>query len=67
MTQDHKSEMPETLTTAAAAAAFNRKPHTLNRWAWTNTGPVKPVRINGRLAWPAAAIADVLRGVTPCA
>lgn len=67
MTQDHTSELPETLSTAAAAAALNRKPRTLNKWACTRTGPVQPVRINGRLAWPAQAIANLLRGAVPCA
>ena len=67
MTTNHTAELPATLTTAAAAAALNRKPQTLNKWAFTRTGPVQPVRINGRLAWPTGAITDLLRGVTACA
>jgi hypothetical protein len=67
MKQDHTFRIPGTLTTAAAAAALNRKPRTLNKWASTGTGPVQPVRVNGRLAWPADAIANLLRGVAPCA
>lgn len=54
--------IPATVTTAEAAHALNRKPATLNKWAWTGTGPVKPLRINGRLAWPADRIAAILRG-----
>jgi hypothetical protein len=50
------------MTTAQAAAALNRKPLTLNRWAWTNTGPVRPLRIHGRLAWPSDEIAALLNG-----
>jgi hypothetical protein len=50
------------MTTAEAAAALNRKPHTLNRWAWSNTGPLQPIRINRRLAWPTEAVAALLNG-----
>lgn len=57
-----QNQIPATLTTSEAAAALNRKPATLNKWAWTGTGPVQPVRINGRLAWPANKIADLLAG-----
>jgi hypothetical protein len=59
---NQEAEIPATVTTAVAALALNRKPATLNRWAWTNTGPVKPVRINRRLAWPTAEIMALLRG-----
>ncbi|MFM0263120.1 DNA-binding protein [Paraburkholderia sediminicola] len=40
-----------TLPTAEAAAAINRKPQTLRRWACLENGPIRPIRINGRLAW----------------
>jgi hypothetical protein len=62
MTPNPVAVIPETLTTAKAAAALNRKPQTLNKWAFNGTGPVQPVRINGRLAWPADAIAALLNG-----
>ncbi len=62
MTPNQTADLPATLTTAKAAAALNRKPQTLNKWAATNTGPVQPVRINRRLAWPAAEIAALLNG-----
>lgn len=67
MTMRQTAKLPATLTTAEAAVALNRKPRTLNKWAFARTGPVQPVRINGRLAWPADAIANLLRGVTTCA
>lgn len=57
--------LPATLTTAEAAAALNRKPQTLNKWAFTNNGPVQPIRINGRLAWPCDQIAALLNGGVP--
>ena len=41
-----------TLDTQAAAFYLNRKPQTLRIWALHGTGPIKPLRINGRLAWP---------------
>ena len=62
MPPNHIAEIPATLTTAQAAAALNRKPLTLNRWAFQKTGPVQPIRIHGRLAWPADQIAALLTG-----
>lgn len=55
-------ELPEVLPTAPAAAAINRQPQTLRKWASTNTGPIRPLRINGRLAWPVAALRTLLEG-----
>ena len=40
-----------TVATAAAAYYLNRRPQTLRGWACLETGPVRPIRINGRLAW----------------
>lgn len=54
--------IPATLTTKQVAAALNRKPRTVSKWAWTGTGPLKPQRINGRLAWPADRVAALLKG-----
>lgn len=47
------------LDTPDAAYHFNRKDQCLRRWACKG-GPVTPVRINGRLAWPVADIKRVL-------
>lgn len=55
-------EFQATLTTEEAAAVLNRQPLTLNRWAFQKTGPIQPIRINGRLAWPADQIAALLQG-----
>ena len=46
--------------TAAAAHYLNRKPQTLRGWACMENGPLRPIRINGRLAWPVAGIRAVL-------
>ena len=39
------------LDTAAAAHYLNRRPQTMRGWACHEDGPIKPIRINGRLAW----------------
>ena len=46
--------------TAAAAHYLNRRPQTLRGWACHEDGPLRPVRINGRLAWPVAELRRVL-------
>lgn len=38
--------------TAAAAHYLNRRPQTLRGWACLENGPLRPIRINGRLGWP---------------
>jgi hypothetical protein len=45
-----------TLPTSEAAYHLNRAQQTLRIWAVRNDGPVKCLRINGRLAWPVSAI-----------
>lgn len=46
--------------TAAAAFYLNRKPQTLRVWACLENGPIRPVRVNGRLAWRVADIKAVM-------
>ena len=46
--------------TAAAAHYLNRRPQTLREWACRDHGPVRPIRVNGRLAWPVAGIRAAL-------
>ena len=46
--------------TAAAAHYLNRQPQTLRAWACLENGPVRPLRIHGRLAWPTAQIRRLL-------
>ena len=48
------------LDTAAAAHQLNRKSQTLRYWASTQSGPIRPMLINGRLAWPCAELRRVL-------
>jgi hypothetical protein len=47
--------------TACAAYHLGRKPQTLRVWASSENGPLRPVRVNGRLAWPVAEIRRVLQ------
>ena len=50
-----------TVPTEQAAHYLNRRPQTLRIWAMRDgTGPLRPVRIHGRLAWPVAAIRKLL-------
>lgn len=52
----------DTLPTDEAAPTINRRPQTLRKWACLENGPLRPVRINGRLAWRVADIAALLNG-----
>lgn len=47
--------------TACAAFHLGRKPQTLRVWASYENGPLRPIRINGRLAWSVAEIRRVLQ------
>ena len=49
-----------TVDTAAAAHFLNRKPQTLRGWACMENGPLRPIRINGRLAWNVSELRRVL-------
>ena len=46
--------------TSAAAHYLNRKPQTLRGWACMENGPLRPIRINGRLAWNVSELRRVL-------
>jgi hypothetical protein len=49
-----------TVETASAAHYLNRRPQTLRGWACLENGPLRPVRINGRLAWPVSELKKIL-------
>jgi hypothetical protein len=51
-----------TVSTAQAAHYTNRKPQTLRAWACRENGPLRPVRVNGRLAWRVSDIRRVMEG-----
>lgn len=48
--------------TACAAFHFNRKQQTMRVWACLENGPIRPIRIMGRLAWSVADIKRALSG-----
>lgn len=55
----------ETVSTEEAAYYLSRRPQTLRSWAAFENGPIRPVRINGRLAWRVTDIKDALAGPAP--
>jgi hypothetical protein len=49
-----------TVDTVAAAYYLNRKPQTLRGWACNEDGPIRALRVNGRLAWNVGAIRQLM-------
>lgn len=49
-----------TVTTAEAAFYLNRQPQTLRLWASEESGPLRPIRVHGRLMWPVAGLRKLL-------
>ncbi len=57
--QETRSHVP----TDQAAFYCMRAPQTMRMWAALEPkGAIKPIRVNGRLAWPVAAIKSLLAG-----
>jgi hypothetical protein len=48
--------------TACAAFWLNLSPQTLRAWTCFENGPIRSVRIQGRLAWSVESIVRVLKG-----
>ncbi|MCL4182847.1 MAG: hypothetical protein KJ011_05310 [Burkholderiaceae bacterium] len=48
------------IPTEQAAFYLNRRPQTLRAWSCDEDGPLRPARINGRLAWPVAELRRLL-------
>lgn len=57
-----EQETRTSLPTREAAYHLNRKMQTMHIWACKENGPIRPTRINGRLAWLVADIKRVLAG-----
>lgn len=56
LTQETRTALP----TPEAAGHLNRAQQTLRIWACREDGPIRPIRINGRLAWPVSELRRVL-------
>lgn len=57
-----RASLPEVLPTNEAAPLINRAPQTLRKWACLENGPIRPIRINGRLAWKVSDLKTLLSG-----
>jgi len=57
-----EDERRSLVPTDVAAHLLLRKPQTLRGWACLGNGPIKPVRLHGRLAWPMADIRKMMNG-----
>lgn len=55
-----EAETRPAVETAAAAHYLGRRPQTLRWWACYENGPIRPVRVYGRLMWPTAEIRRLL-------
>jgi hypothetical protein len=64
-TQANIASLPAVLTTKEAAQLINRKPQTLFKWSSQECGPIRPIRINGRLAWRVEDLRALLEGSQP--
>jgi hypothetical protein len=49
-----------TVPTPQAAYYLNRRPQTLRGWACNEDGPLRPIRLNGRLAWKVSDLRNLL-------
>lgn len=58
LTHETRAAVP----TDAAAYHLNRAPQTLRKWACLENGPIRPIRVNGRLAWRVADLQNLLNG-----
>ncbi|MGY8524949.1 DNA-binding protein [Paracidovorax citrulli] len=52
----------DALPTTEAAHVLSRTSDTLHKWASLGTGPIRPLRINGRLSWRVIDLAKLLEG-----
>ena len=58
LTKEPRSALP----TDEAAGHLSKKPQTLRCWACKDNGPIRPIRINGRLLWSVADLRQLLGG-----
>ena len=53
-------ETRSALPTPEAARHLNRAEQTLRLWAMRENGPLRPMRVHGRLAWPVSDLRRIL-------
>ena len=53
------AETRAAVDTATAAYHLNRQPQTLRAWACLENGPLRPIRMHGRLMWPTAKLREL--------
>ena len=53
-------EIRAAVDTQTAAYHLSREPQTLRAWACKENGPIRPLRVHGRLAWPTAELRRLL-------
>lgn len=54
------AETRTAVDTATAAYHLSRRPQTLRGWACREDGPLRPIRLHGRLAWRTEDLRRVL-------
>lgn len=66
MNQLTEKDLTVVLPTDRAASYLNRSPKTLRKWACLDCAPlgIRPIRINGRLAWRVADLQKLLEGTS---
>lgn len=55
-----EAQMNSHVGTDCASFYLARRPQTLRIWASAENGPIRPIRINKRLAWSVAEIKQLL-------
>ncbi len=57
---DIRTESRTHVKTAIAAYWLGRQEQTMRGWASSESGPLRPIRVSGKLAWPVADIRRLL-------
>ena len=57
---DIRTESRTHVKTAIAAHWLGRQEQTMRGWASAESGPLRPIRVSGKLAWPVADIRKLL-------
>jgi len=57
-----RTGVEQTVDTPEGAALIGKEPQTLRRWACYGIGPIKPIRIGGRLRWRVSDLKRLVSG-----